>query len=208
MKEIYFPNTMGQWLAGREVTEITENHRSGDLVYRVGDDYILKVSDNVERLVRERTVNDFLTGKVGVSETVSFVTEDERAYYLKTMLRGETLTEKKYLGNPRELVRLLACAMRMLHSIDISGCPVKNPDSEGDCFIHGDFCLPNILAENGEVAGFIDTEAGGVGDPWMDYAWCIWSLEYNLGTDRYTGLLLDELGIAFDREKYDRYTRI
>ena len=208
MKEISFPESIERRLAGKEVIEITENHRSGDLVYQVGDKYILKVSDNIERLVRERTVNDFLTGKVGVSETVLFVAEDKRAFYLKTMLKGETLAEKKYLRNPTELVRLLVQAMRMLHSIDIRGCSIKNPDSEGDCFIHGDFCLPNILAEAGEVAGFIDTEAGGIGDPWMDYAWCIWSLEYNLGTDQYTGLLLDELGIVFDREKYDRYTRI
>ncbi len=210
MKEnnINFPKAMGQYLAGRAVTPITENHRSGDLVYRVGDDYILKVSDNIERLGRERAVNDFLTGKLAVSETVLFVVEDGQAFYLKTMLGGDTLVEEGYLRNPRELIRLLAQAMRMIHSVDISDCPIKSLDSEGDCFIHGDFCLPNILEKDGKVSGFIDLEAGGIGDPWMDYAWCIWSLEYNLGTDRYTGLLLDALGIVFDREKFDQYTNI
>lgn len=205
-REISLPPAVMERLTGKEMVEITENHRSGDLVYRVGEEYILKVSDNIERLQRERAVNDFLTGKVGVSKTVWLMVEEERAFYLKTRLEGETLTAKEYLSNPRELVRLLARAMRMIHSIDISGCPIKSPDSEGDCFIHGDFCLPNILAKDGEVSGFIDLEAGGIGDPWMDYAWCIWSLEYNLGTNRYTGLLLDELGIAFDREKFQRYT--
>lgn len=205
-RKVSLPPAVRERLAGKAITEITKNHRSGDLVYRVGDDYILKVSDNLERLRRERVVNDFLTGKVGVSETVWFIEEGNRAFYLKTMLKGETLAEEEYLRNPRELVRLLAQAMRKLHSVDINGCPVKNQDSEGDCFIHGDFCLPNILARNGEISGFIDLEAGGIGDPWMDYAWCIWSLEYNLGTDRYTGLLLDALGIVFDREKFERYT--
>lgn len=202
------PSVIEEWLAGKEVVEITENHRSGDLVYRVGDDYILKISDNIERLVRERAVNDFLTGRLAVSETVSFVVEGDRAFYLKTMVKGEALVEKEYLRNPQELVRLLAQAMQMIHAVDTSDCPIKNPDSEGDCFIHGDFCLPNILAKEGKISGFIDTEAAGIGDPWMDYAWCIWSLEYNLGTDQYTGLLLDALGIAFDREKFERYTRI
>ncbi|MDE6517212.1 MAG: phosphotransferase [Acetatifactor sp.] len=210
MKEnnINFPKAMGRYLAGKAVIEVTENHRSGDLVYRVGDDYILKVSDNIERLERERAVNDFLTGKLAVSETVLFVIEDGRAFYLKTMLEGDTLVEKEYLCNPRKLINLLVQAMRMIHSVDISDCPIKSPDSEGDCFIHGDFCLPNILAKDGKVSGFIDLEAGGIGDPWMDYAWCIWSLEYNLGTNQYTGLLLDALEIVFDRAKYDQYTNI
>ncbi len=207
-KAISLPSAIEEWLAGKEAAEITENHRSGDLVYRVGDDYILKISDNIERLVRERAVNDFLTGRLAVSETVSFVVEGERAFYLKTMVKGETLAEKEYLRNPQALVRLLVQAMQMIHAVDISDCPIKNPDTEGDCFIHGDFCLPNILAKEGKISGFIDTEAAGIGDPWMDYAWCIWSLEHNLGTDQYTSLLLDALGIAFDREKFERYTRI
>lgn len=207
-KEICFPQAIEERLAGKEVVEITEYHVSGDLVYRVGNDYILKISDNIERLVRERAVNDFLTGRLAVSETVSFVVEGERAFYLKTMVKGDALVEKEYLSNPQELVRLLAQAMQMIHAVDISDCSIKNPDSEGECFIHGDFCLPNILAKEGKISGFIDTEAAGIGDPWMDYAWCIWSLEHNLGTDQYTGLLLDALGIAFDREKYERYTAI
>lgn len=204
---IEYPSAMEQWLLGKTVVEITENHRSGDLVYRVGEDYILKVSDNIERLQRERAVNDFLTGKIAVSESVLFAVEEERAFYLKTMLKGETLAEEEYLREPQKLVQLLARAMRMIHSVDVKDCPIKSPDSEGNCFIHGDFCLPNILAKDGEISGFIDVEAGGVGDPWMDYAWCIWSLEHNLHTDQYTGLLLEALGIEFDREKFEYYTK-
>lgn len=207
MKTISMPLVIREYLAGKEVVEITKNHRSGDAVYQVGDAYILKISDNIERLQRERAVNDFLTGKIAVSETVSFVVEGERAFYLKTMLKGETLAEKKYLREPQKLVQLLAQAMHKIHSVDIKDCPIKSPDSEGNCFIHGDFCLPNILARDGEISGFIDVEAGGIGDPWMDYAWCIWSLEYNLGTDQYTGLLLEALGIEFDKEKFEYYTK-
>lgn len=204
---INMPLKIRERLAGKEVVEITQNHRSGDAVYQVGDEYILKVSDNIERLQRERAVNDFLTGKIAVSETVLFVVEGERAFYLKTMLKGETLVEEKYLSEPQKLVQLLAQAMHRIHSVDIKDCPIKSPDSEGNCFIHGDFCLPNILARDGEISGFIDVEAGGVGDPWMDYAWCIWSMEYNLGTDQYTGLLLEALGIEFDKEKFEYYTK-
>ncbi len=98
--------------------------------------------------------------------------------------------------------------MKMIHSVDTSHCNIKSQDSEGNCFIHGDFCLPNILVRYNKVMGFIDTEASGIGDPWMDYAWCIWSFEYNLGTKQYTPLLLDALGIEFNQEKFDYYTRV
>ena len=99
-------------------------------------------------------------------------------------------------------------AVHMFHGVDGSDCPIKCPDSQGSCFVHGDFCLPNILVWDGEISGFIDTEAGGLGDPWIDYAWCIWSLEYNLGTDEYTPLLLEGIGIEFDKEKFEYYTRL
>lgn len=42
-REISLPSAVMERLAGKELVEITENHRSGDLVYRVGEDYILKV---------------------------------------------------------------------------------------------------------------------------------------------------------------------
>ena len=71
-----------------------------------------------------------------------------------------------------------------------------------------DFCLPNILVRYNKVMGFIDTEASGIGDPWMDYAWCIWSFVYDLGTKQYTPLLLNALGIEFNQEKFDYYTRV
>ena len=50
--------------------------------------------------------------------------------------------------------------------------------------------------------------SSGVGDPWMDYAWCIWSLEYNLNSKDYTPKLLKELGIEFKQELFDKYTKM
>ena len=202
------PQEIQLYIADHKVKKITKAHRSGDLVYQIGDQFILKISNNIDRLRREKDANDFLKGKVPASETVCYIEEENRAYYLKTQVKGNPLVQKNYLSDPHKLVKLLAEAMRMFHSIDISDCDIYNAESVGDCFIHGDFCLPNILARNNKIAGFIDTEASGIGDPWMDYAWCIWSFEYNLGTDQYTDILLKELGIEFDREKLERYTSI
>lgn len=202
-----FPLPIEKYISACPLTLITEAQTSGDTVYKAGEKYILKISSDPGRLSRERRVNDFLQGKVPASETVAYCEENGLCYYLKTCVQGEPILHE-HLSDPVKAAEYLADAMKMYHSIDISGCDLINPDSEGDCFVHGDFCLPNILVKDGKVSGFIDTEASGIGDPWMDYAWCIWSYEYNLGTDRYTPVLLEKLGITFDREKFDRYLQI
>jgi len=52
------------------------------------------------------------------------------------------------------------------------------------CVIHGDACLPNLIVEeNG--AKFIDCGNGGIGDRNYDLFWAIWSIRFNLKTDRY-----------------------
>jgi kanamycin kinase len=60
--------------------------------------------------------------------------------------------------------------------------------------IHGDACLPNILCHEGAFSTFIDLGHAGAGDRHMDLYWTIWSLEYNLKTDRYTEDFLDKYG--------------
>ncbi len=50
--------------------------------------------------------------------------------------------------------------------------------------IHGDACLPNlIVGESG--AKFVDCGNGGVGDRNYDLFWALWSIRFNLKTDRY-----------------------
>lgn len=202
-----FPKKIAEIARKTGIKLITENHVSGDLVYALGEQYILKVSNVPGRLLREKTVNDYLQGKVPVSETVEYAVENGVEFYLKTCVEGENLIEA-CLDDPEKLVELLANALKMYHSIDTNGCNFLNPESEGLCFVHGDFCLPNILVKDGKVSGFIDTEASGLGDPWMDYAWAIWSLEFNLQTKDYTPRLLEQLEIEFDEEKFKKYTTI
>lgn len=68
-----------------------------------------------------------------------------------------------------------------------------------DTFIHGDFCLPNVILENGKFSNFIDVGLAGLGDKHMDLYWAIWSLQFNLKTDAYTDYFLDLYG----RENFD-----
>lgn len=74
----------------------------------------------------------------------------------------------------------------------------KHRLSRGTC-IHGDFCLPNIILDAGGFRSFIDLAMAGAGDRHIDLYWAVWSLWYNLKTDRYTDRFLDLYGRdAFD----------
>lgn len=65
--------------------------------------------------------------------------------------------------------------------------------------LHGDYCLPNIILNNWKLSGFIDVGNGGVGDRHIDIFWGIWTLSFNLKTDKYRERFLD----AYGRDKVD-----
>jgi kanamycin kinase len=61
-------------------------------------------------------------------------------------------------------------------------------------FTHGDFCLPNVLAEGDRITGVIDWSLGGYGDYRMDLAAGSWSIRFNLGDEAYVKRFLDAYG--------------
>ena len=58
----------------------------------------------------------------------------------------------------------------------------NKPETE-PVFSHGDFCLPNVLFENGKVSGLIDLVEAGISDKWRDIALCYRSLRWNAEGD-------------------------
>ena len=75
----------------------------------------------------------------------------------------------------------------------------NNGRLRADTLIHGDACLPNVIAHNGRFDSFIDLGMAGIGDKHIDLYWAIWSLQYNLKTNAYTDYFLDQYG----RENFD-----
>lgn len=70
---------------------------------------------------------------------------------------------------------------------------------KSDTLIHGDYCLPNIMLDDWRFSGYIDLGNGGVGDRHIDLFWGIWSLGFNLKTNRYGDRFLD----AYGRDKVE-----
>ncbi len=68
-----------------------------------------------------------------------------------------------------------------------------------DTLLHGDYCLPNIMLNNWQFAGFIDLGNGGVGDRHIDLFWGAWTLFFNLETDHYRARFFD----AYGRDRID-----
>lgn len=65
--------------------------------------------------------------------------------------------------------------------------------------LHGDYCLPNIILNNWQFSGFIDLDCAGVGDRHIDLFWGVWTLGFNLKTNKYRDRFLD----AYGRDKVD-----
>lgn len=137
-------------------------------------------------------------------EVIAYLSED-RDYLVTKEAKGEDALAPCYLDNPEKLCEALAEAMKYLHSRPIEGVPVslcmdiyakgENGNRlKQDTFIHGDFCLPNIILENWKFSTFIDVGLAGVGDKHIDLYWVLWSLNYNLKTDKYTDYFLELYG--------------
>lgn len=60
-------------------------------------------------------------------------------------------------------------------------------------FGHGDYCLPNVLTNNGTVSGVIDWSWGGWADRRFDLGTALYTLRRNLGDD-YLQTFLDAYG--------------
>lgn len=185
--------------------KIDDIGRSEDVVINYEETYVLKISCDIKRLSREKEKIDWLDGKIPSPRSILFVVENEKAYYLRTFLKGESLINSKFIKEPHRLISMLVKAFKLLRSLDDYICPFNSLESVGNDFVHGDLCLPNILVFDDEISGFIDLDNSGLGDMYHDISWMLWSLEYNLKTDEYNDVLLSEVGITFDLEKFEKY---
>lgn len=198
----------------------------------MSDSKVIIFEDSVLKITRRRRDDEetvrmmkWLEGRIPAPKVIASERDDEYQYLLMSKVSGRMSCDEYYLEHPKELLDILARALKMLWSVDISDCPrnrgldeelaearyrVENDlvdidDAEPDTFgengfadpahllkwleenrpeyepvlSHGDFGLPNIYIENGEISGFIDLGDSGIGDKWRDIALCYRSLKHN-----------------------------
>ncbi len=175
-------------------------------VYYSDAGYYVKMGEKGSLATESEMVKLFDRNGMGV-ELVTYISE-EKDYMVTKPAEGEDATH--HLDNPEKLCEVLAEAMKFLHSRPVEGIPVspcmdtyakagKVELMKQDTFIHGDFCLPNIMLDDWKFSTFIDVGLAGIGDKHIDIYWVLWSLNFNLGTDKYMDYFLDLYG----REKVD-----
>ena len=90
---------------------------------------------------------------------------------------------------------------------------ISHQPKETLVFSHGDLCLPNLLADEQGICGFIDLGFCGLADPWQDISLAYRSLRDNLagcygGTvrrDYPAAALFEALNIPMDEDKLRWY---
>ena len=200
----------------REIKNIVKNlyytidniGRSGDYVYIFENKYILKISKDIRKLTIEKEKNDWLSAHINGPKSLILITKDNFVYYLRECLSGKSLISKSILNNPSLLIDIISRVINILRDLDKEECPFRSEENEGNDFVHGDLCLPNIFVnENNEFIGFIDVGNCGKGDKYYDYAWLIWSFEYNLKTNKYNEMLMNKIRLKKDifNIKYNKY---
>ena len=198
--------------------------RSGADVFRIGDMYLKAAPAGT--LVRSARAQEYFHSKGLSAELIAFEQEAGRDYLLVRSVPGAYACDKALMSDPVRLARTLGETVRMLHETPAADCPLKDANSrallayekeagapfdgnlsllKSDALIHGDMCLPNIFfSEDYRFAGFIDLGDSGLGDRHFDLYWAMWSLTYNLKTDRYNEEFMNAYGRdAFDSARFD-----
>jgi kanamycin kinase len=127
---------------------------------------------------RDRTV--WLAGRLPVPEVLGLFKGFGDDWLLTRAVPGVPLSDRSLGWEPSLVALKLGEILRDIHAVDASGCPFGERRA-GHVLIHGDYCLPNVLVQDGRLSGLIDVGGAGLGDPQDDLAAGVWTLQYNFG---------------------------
>lgn len=154
--------------------------------------YFLKIAPALEG---ERNRLNWLRGKLPASHVIAFTRINGRDALLLSAIKGENLAKLKKEWPAQKVIDAFAEALQRFHATPAGNCPFGTP-APGAVLIHGDACLPNfIFKTNGAFSGYVDLGDMRVGDPQVDLAAAVWSIEHNLGLG-YGLAFLKSYGIA------------
>jgi len=226
-----FPEEIDDYVKGYAITR-HPYHEIADIYVLTRDDETIYLKTNVNgNLIREYEILTWIEGRIPVPEALKYLKEGAAEYLITSGIEGTPVYQL-----PKEQreggVKVLAEALKLIHSLDTEGCPrtstiddkiklaknntddpLKKPNlanlekvnvSENIVFTHGDYCLPNILVtEDGKLGGVIDWDYGGLADHYVDFVSCLWSLKYNFGEGDWISQFLNEYGIELDWKRFE-----
>lgn len=117
------PESISRLIAGKQYS-IDDVGMSGSQIM-VFDDTVLKIvkcrkeNDDTVQMMR------WLEGRIPVPRVICYEHDAEYQYLLMSKLTGKMSCDEYYLEHPQELLTLLAEAMKMLWTVDVTECPRK-----------------------------------------------------------------------------------
>ena len=212
------PDELRRLIAGKPAR--AEDIGRSDAKVLMSEDMCLKIAP-AGTLERAAVMQEYFHKKGFSAPLVKYIQSNGLDYLLMGRVRGVYACDKKLMSEPKQLARRIGEAVRLLHEADGADCPLRDANRraydalcreigdadapnkpmperfsilKSDVLIHGDCCLPNILFDGNSFGGFVDLGESGLGDRHFDLYWAMWSLGYNLGTDRYNADFLDAYG--------------
>lgn len=225
------PLSIKPYLKGATIYDSSCSETAKTLLVSGAERAFLKISQR-GALEREYRMTEFLHKHRAAPKAIAYESDIENDYLLLEAVNGEDGTAEMHLDNPSQLACVFGEYLNMLHSLPIEGCPYNDRTKEmlhdaaareidlrelnesgysavDNVIIHGDYCLPNIIMDRFTFRGFIDLGSGGIGDRHYDLYWGLWTLQYNLKTDKYGPMFLDAYGRNhIDEDGLHYFTRL
>ncbi len=124
----FFPDKIKKHLEGMECNQNTIGC-SQARVYKFSSlksTYYLKIEPKTGELGIEYNNLLWLQNKIPVPQVVEWTSDDGYNYLLINEVNGKMLCDDYYLKNPETAVKVLADGIKMLQSVSIENCPIKN----------------------------------------------------------------------------------
>ncbi len=119
-----YPADFRPLLSGAKVYDSSCSPEARVLFIDKEEGYFLK-SAAPNTLQREAAMTKYFHSKGLSAEVIKYISQ-EQDWLLTAKIPGSDCTSEKYLSQPEKLCDLLAQRLRLLHSLDFTGCPVPN----------------------------------------------------------------------------------
>jgi len=165
MKQLHVPSKIQSFIENKSFA-VDDIGMSGNQVL-IFEDMVLKIEDSSACMQKQVEMMQWLEGKVPVPQVLAYEVENEKSYLLMSRMDGEMSCDTYYLEHPQILLEALACGLKWLWAVDVSGCPhirdvdavlkeararvenhlVDTEDAEPETFGEGGFKNPKHLLE-------------------------------------------------------------
>jgi len=168
-------------LGGEPVSEEFAWMSWAGTVWRVrGADGAAVFVKRAANLTAERDRAAWLTGRWPVPEVVGLFQALGDDWLVTRAVPGVPMFDSSVGWEPARVAVTFGEILKQLHAVDATGCPF-GVSKRGHVLIHGDYCLPNVLVHDGRFSAVVDVGLVGLGNPEIDLAAGVWTLQYNYG---------------------------